>query len=476
MPVNPNIALGLEPQKPVDIMGAYGNALTLRNLVDQGKMQSLQLAQAQRESEKQMRLADIARMYGGDEARFNEEYRKVDPLGAREYGIKEAKSKADLFKTRQDTYKAQLDNAEKLNGLRLQSALAVRDAGYSPEAYVQQRERLATILPPELASTIPPMMSREEIDATINAGMSMADRIARERLEYEKNKPASALAQLYADEDTWRRAQGEAANGGSTSDASGVSVAPMPSPYAQRILREKYGAPPEGFQWSESGKPVPMPEVLAQRERERKASASNINVAGGDLALGKPAQGKVDEGLLDTSAALMRVERIGKEYKPEWSTYAKQGEMGFQAFREKLGGKLTPDKQRELASYTSWRASALDNMNRTIKDLTGSAMGVEEAARIMSTLPNPDDSPSQFQRKLEDAKQQTRMALARLTYIKRNGLGMESVPLDRVPSLINDRGAAVEQEIKKKFPSMTAKEVERMTKRQLAQEFGLIAD
>jgi hypothetical protein len=194
------------------------------------------------------------------------------------------------------------------------------------------------------------------------------------------------------------------------------------------------------------------------------------------MALGKTAQGKVDEGLLDTSAALMRVERIGKEYKPEWSTYAKQGEMGFQAFREKLGGKLTPDKQRELASYTSWRASALDNMNRTIKDLTGSAMGVEEAARIMSTLPNPDDSPSQFQRKLEDAKQQTRMALARLTYIKRNGLGMESVPLDRVPSLINDRGASVEQEIKKKFPSMTAKEVERMTKRQLAQEFGLIAD
>ena len=64
-------------------------------------------------------------------------------------------------------------------------------------------------------------------------------------------------------------------------------------------------------------------------------------------------------------------------------------------------------------------------MNRTIKDLTGSAMGVEEAARIMATLPNPDDSRPQFQRKLEDA-QQTRMALARLTYIKRNGLGMES--------------------------------------------------
>ena len=71
----------------------------------------------------------------------------------------------------------------------------------------------------------------------------------------------------------------------------------------------------------------------------------------------------------------------------------------------------------------------------------------------------------------KDAKQQTRMALARLTYIKRNGLGMESVPLERVPSLINDRGAAVEQEIGK-VPSMTQKEVERMTKRQQPKNLG----
>lgn len=189
MPVNPNIALGLEPQKPVDIMGAYGNALTIKNLVDQGKMQSLQLAQAQRESEKQMRLADVARMYGGDEERFGQEYAKVDPLGAREYGIKRDKAKVDILKSQLDTQKVQLDNAEKLNGLRLQSALAVRDAGYSPEAYAQQRARLATILPPELAATIPQMMSREEIDATINAGMSMADRIAQARLEWEKKRP-----------------------------------------------------------------------------------------------------------------------------------------------------------------------------------------------------------------------------------------------------------------------------------------------
>ena len=96
----------------------------------------------------------------------------------------------------------------------------------------------------------------------------------------------------------------------------------------------------------------------------------------------------------------------------------------------KLGGKLAPEKQKELAAYTSWRSSALDNMNRTIKDLTRSAMGVEEAARIMATLPNQTIRPL-------NSNGNSRMpatnshGLARLTYIKRNGLGHESVPLER---------------------------------------------
>ena len=149
--------------------------------------------------------------------------------------------------------------------------------------------------------------------------------------------------------------------------------------------------------------------------------------------------------------------------------------MGF-GIPGKLGGETDAGQTAGNRFVYVGALSALDNMNRTIKDLTGSAMGVEAPARIMSTLPNRTIPRLNFQRKLEDAKQQTRMALARLTYIKRNGLGMESVPLERCRLSSMTSGAAVEQEIKKKFPSMTAKEVERMTKRQLAQEFGLIAD
>ena len=77
-------------------------------------------------------------------------------------------------------------------------------------------------------------------------------------------------------------------------------------------------------------------------------------------------------------------------------------------------------------------------------------MGVEEARADHGHACRIGRLPVSIPAEAEDAKQQTRMALARLTYIKRNGLGMESVPLERVPSLINDR-RAVEQEIKKSF-------------------------
>jgi hypothetical protein len=35
MPINPNIALGVQPIQNPDLMGAMGQAMTLRNMVDQ---------------------------------------------------------------------------------------------------------------------------------------------------------------------------------------------------------------------------------------------------------------------------------------------------------------------------------------------------------------------------------------------------------------------------------------------------------
>lgn len=61
----------------------------------------------------------------------------------------------------------------------------------------------------------------------------------------------------------------------------------------------------------------------------------------------------------------------------------------------------------------------MQNLNQTIKDLTGAAMGVQEADRIIASLPNAGtdifggDSPTEFEAKLNNAVKQTKYALAR---------------------------------------------------------------
>jgi len=233
--------------------------------------------------------------------------------------------------------------------------------------------------------------------------------------------------------------------------------------------------PNANFWTGEDGNPVPNTAAQNYGVTKAKAGATNVSMQNNPLPLGKAAETKVDEGLLDTSASMMRVERIGSDYRPEWNTYLKQGEMAFSALTEKFGRTLPPAKRQELAAYTNWRSNALDNMNRTIKELTGSAMGVEEASRIMSTLPTPDDSPTQFDAKLNDAKQKTKIALARLTYVKQNkGLSIEDIPLDRMPDIMRRRDSEIEGEVRRKFKEMNDKEVNELVKKQLAREFGLI--
>jgi hypothetical protein len=118
----------------------------------------------------------------------------------------------------------------------------------------------------------------------------------------------------------------------------------------------------------------------------------------------------------------------------------------------------------------------LQNLNQTIKDLTGAAMGVQEADRIIASLPNAGadifggDSPTEFEAKLNNAVKQTKYALARKNYALKKGLNWESTPLDSMPSIINKRG----KEIAEQYKLDLKKPADLQTiDRQLAAEFGI---
>jgi hypothetical protein len=91
------------------------------------------------------------------------------------------------------------------------------------------------------------------------------------------------------------------------------------------------------------------------------------------------------------------------------------------------------------------------------------------------------DSPTEFKAKLDDAMAQTKKSIARLAYLKRNGMSLEDglgkgVTLDRMPELMKERGREIEAELKKTAPNASKEVVGRSMRRQLSVEFGLSAD
>ena len=485
MPLDPNIALQVgQPIKPIDPMAAYGQVLTLKNLIDQQQMNGLQMQHAQRAADKEMRLADLARSAGGDTEKFQRGYFEIDPLGATELGIKNKKAGFEQTKMEREAEEAKYKMLGKRIELVGQALGALPDNPTYEQAVAASRWLTSQGIQHD-ESEIPkdPALLPDYIQQQRTRALS-----AKEQLE--ANRPRSQLGQLLADSNKWeqdtrrlmddRPANIDPSNMGQGGDiqAPRVVVDLPPNPYLLAIKKEQGLDPNKPFTRDERGRVVPNKDYQDYAERNAKAGATTVNVQNNPLPLGKTAEGKVDEGLLDTSAALMRLSSIRKEYKPEWSQFDTQAGMTWNHISEKyLGGKINPADKDKFTQYTKWRKNSLENVNLTIKQLTGSAMGKEEANRIIGTLPSPDDSPSEFQAKLDGAEEQTKMALARFTYIKRNkGMSIEQMPLDTVPKVINDRGAVLEAETKRKFPNMKPDEISKIVRRNLAQEFGLIAD
>lgn len=213
---------------------------------------------------------------------------------------------------------------------------------------------------------------------------------------------------------------------------------------------------------------------------------TELTVNTGPMTPGKTGETKVDESLLTASQGLMELDQVTKQFKPEYQRF--QDKAGFAALSVKdstVG--LNNKEKKDLTDYTQYRRNAISQINSYIQRMTGSAMGVQEAQRLMKAVPNPGsglfdgDSPTEFQAKMDDIMSKLKMSVARLSYIKRNGMSLEDgqgnsvVPLERMPALINERGKALETEIKT-GQGLQGKALEREVRKRLGVEFGLSSD
>jgi len=214
-------------------------------------------------------------------------------------------------------------------------------------------------------------------------------------------------------------------------------------------------------------------------ELPKKGSTNINNYPAGALPADKAAKTKLDEVLLDSGTRLMQLNSIDRMYKPEYQTYAYQGENAWNALKEKGGLNLDPKDQEKLQSYTAYKQTSVKQLNDYIRSVTGATITESEAGRLMAAIPNVGegtfggDSPTQFKTKLDNTIRELKYAEARAAYIKKKGftLNDSNVTLSDVPMLMKNR----EQELITNNKLDLSKEGDRNTlRRQLAAEFGLM--
>ena len=81
------------------------------------------------------------------------------------------------------------------------------------------------------------------------------------------------------------------------------------------------------------------------------------------------------------------------------------------------------------------------------------------------------DAPTTFQAKLDNQIKQVQYALARKQYSLNKGLRWESIPLERMPALINERGKGIAKQYNLN-PEKNPADMNTV-QRQLAAEFGV---
>ena len=230
-----------------------------------------------------------------------------------------------------------------------------------------------------------------------------------------------------------------------------------------------------GFGTADPAEMTPQQRQLLQAEATRRGigEGQKINVYTGELS--KPTKTKVEEQQLNTGDQIARLNNIQFSYRPEFLNIKFRAGQAWNTLKDKVGN-LPAEEKATLTNYSTYKQNSIQNLNLTIKELTGAAMGVQEADRIITSLPNPGtgifdgDSPTEFEAKLNNGIKQSKYALARKQYALKNGLKWQNIELDQMPVIIENRAESIAKQYKL---NMEDPKDRNTILRQLAAEFGV---
>lgn len=264
--------------------------------------------------------------------------------------------------------------------------------------------------------------------------------------------------------------------------ADGQPSAPASGPVATDQVDTPYGPMTREEAMQMGGAMLLSPKYSAAGKALLDAAQS-----GKMEGLAKPTVNDIEQRTVNAAASLARLSDVEAKFDPKFLEIPTRLKMMGASWSakagESLGGKLSPEQRKEMGRYAQFRSSAANNLNTTLKELSGAAVTPQEAERLLADIPNPGsgvfdgDDPVTFDAKQKRAIMGQRAAIARYNFMRSRGLMFDKnsldqfMALDDVPAAIDRRGAEIEAQLKKS--GADANTIDQQVRKKLKQEFGI---
>lgn len=403
-------------------------------------------AAQQQEQERTRQLRQFFAQHGAGIARGDQEatdaLAAIDPEKAIELSgkrITNEKTEQDLKVSRFDLQKNQFDHAKARMDYVMRALTAVENADPSVRGILYKRELAAykQQFPDLNLQGIP-----EDYDPNVVRTMLGRIRTASEQLSALQASPEYIRQKAEAEREPIPQAAQRAGE-----------IARAQAPYRTR-----------------QGTSVTLPDGTT-------IESGDLSDSGG---LRAPTINRIEGDRVASSNQLAGLARIEQSFKPEFLQIGKRTGLAWNSLKARMGN-LPQSEQQELSDFAQFRADTTENLNTTIRAITGAALSPGEAERIGATVPVSGtgvfdgDDPVTFKAKLDRSVDSMRMAIIRQNIWRSRGMQgkpWEAMPLGSVKEFVNRRGDELAAEIKKANPRMDRAAIAAEVRERLRREIG----
>lgn len=187
-------------------------------------------------------------------------------------------------------------------------------------------------------------------------------------------------------------------------------------------------------------------------DKDGNVSFTQGDVAGDQILPGRSTKSKIEAELLTNRARMDRMNTIVQRFNPTFLQIGTRIGIGFDALKEKLNiGKLTPEESVGVSDMAAFMQDSFNDLNLTLKEMSGAAINPAEAERLLKSMPNPGsslldgDSPTQFRTKMVGIIRTLKQAQARLRHALREGLNFDDLSLPAIENIVAERRAELKK-------------------------------